>query len=119
MKVPGDGWLQRQGYTLIWFGWQADVLAGGGRMTLAVPVARNPDGSPITCLVRAECVTTAPATTLNLSSGWFTGMTHAVYPTVSTDNRTQLADGFLPTLSVRTCENAPRTPCGRCISRFQ
>ena len=45
---PGDGWLQRQGYTLIWFGWQADVLAGGGRMTLSVPVARNPDGSPIT-----------------------------------------------------------------------
>jgi hypothetical protein len=77
VKVPGDGWLQRQGYTLIWFGWQADVLPGGGRMTLSVPVARKPDGSPITGLVRAEFVTTAPAATLNLSTGWFTGMTHA------------------------------------------
>jgi hypothetical protein len=44
----GDGWLQRQGYTLIWFGWQADVLAGDGRMTLSVPIARNGDGTPIT-----------------------------------------------------------------------
>jgi hypothetical protein len=42
----GDGWLQRQGYTLIWFGWQADVLPGDARMTLSVPVARNPDNSP-------------------------------------------------------------------------
>ena len=25
VKVAGDGWLQRQGYTPIWFGWQADV----------------------------------------------------------------------------------------------
>ena len=77
VKVAGDGWLQRQGYTLIWFGWQADVLPGGGRLTLSVPVVRNPDGSPITGLVRAEFVTTSPTTTLNLSSGWFTGMIHA------------------------------------------
>ena len=53
---PGDGWLQRQGYTLVWFGWQADVLPGDGRMTLSVPVARNPDGSPITGVVRSELV---------------------------------------------------------------
>ena len=39
LKVAGDGWLQRQGYTLVWFGWQADVLPGNGRMTLSVPVA--------------------------------------------------------------------------------
>jgi hypothetical protein len=110
VQVAGDGWLQRQGYTLIWFGWQADLLSGGGRMTLSVPVARNPDGSPITGLVRAEFVTTAPVTTLNLSSGWFTGMTHAAYPTVSTDNRTPLADGFRPMLTVRERENAPRMP---------
>ena len=118
LKVPGDGWLQRQGYTLIWFGWQADVLPGGGRMTLSVPVARNPDGSPITGLVRAEFVTTAPAATLNLSSGWFTGMTHAAYPTVSTDNQTPLADGFLPTLTVRSRENAPRMPIANSEWRF-
>ena len=110
MTDPGDGWLQRQGYTLVWFGWQADVLPGDGRMTLAVPVARNPDGSPITGPVRSEMVVRAPATTLNLSSGWFTATTHASYPAVGTDNRTPLPDGFLPTLTVRPRENAPREP---------
>ncbi len=110
MTEPGDGWLQRQGYTLVWFGWQADVLPGDARMTLTVPVARNPDGSPITGPVRSELVVRAPATTLNLSSGWFTGTTHASYPAVGTDNRAAPPDGFLPTLTVRPRENAPREP---------
>lgn len=74
LEHAGDGWLQRQGYTVIWFGWQADVLPGDGRMTLQVPVARQPDGASVTGLVRAELVVqTGPATVLNLSSGWFTG----------------------------------------------
>jgi hypothetical protein len=30
---PGDGFLERNGYKMIWFGWQADVMPGGGRMT--------------------------------------------------------------------------------------
>ncbi len=104
----GDGWLQQQGYTTIWFGWQADVLPGNNRMTLTVPVARNKDGSSITGTVRSEIVVTAPATSVALSTGWFTGLTHAAYPTVSTDNKTPLADGFLPSLTVRARENAPR-----------
>ena len=111
LETAGDGWMQRQGYTTIWFGWQADVLPGDGRMTLTVPVrpqcgwhARDRDrpggtGGP----------TRIAATTLNLSSGWFTLMTHASAPTVSTDNQTKLADGFLPVLTVRASENAPRT----------
>ena len=99
---PGDGFLQRQGWTMVWFGWQADVLPGNGRMLLKVPVARNPDGSPVTGIVRSELVTQAPTTTLNLSSGWFTALSHAPYPTVSTDNRTPGPDGFVPMLTVRT-----------------
>jgi hypothetical protein len=35
-------------------------------------------------------------------------MSHASYPTVSVDNRTPLADGFLPTLTVRAKEQDPR-----------
>jgi hypothetical protein len=109
LESAGDGWLQREGYTLIWFGWQADVLPGDGRMTFQVPVAHNPDGSPVTGVVRAELVVQgAPADTLNLSSGWFTGMTHASAPTASRDNQAKAADGFLPTLTVRAMENAPR-----------
>ena len=93
---PGDGWLQQQGYTVVWFGWQADILPGNGRMTFAAPTARNPDGSPLTGLVRSELAVRAPATTLNLSSGWFTGTTHVPYPTVSADNRTPWRMGSCP-----------------------
>ena len=34
---PGNGHLMRQGYTLVWVGWQADIPAGQG-MRLAAPV---------------------------------------------------------------------------------
>ncbi|QCI63632.1 alpha/beta hydrolase domain-containing protein [Phreatobacter stygius] len=104
----GDGFLMAAGYTLVWYGWQADVAPGDGRLTLTVPAARNPDGSPLTGLVRAELTTATPAKTLNLSSGWFTGLTHASYPTASADNRTAFADGFLPTLTVRARQQEPR-----------
>jgi hypothetical protein len=110
LKVAGDGFMLEQGYTLVWFGWQGDVLSGNDRMTFAVPVAKNPDGSAITGLVRGELIVRAPAKTLNLSSGWFTLLNHASYATVSVDNRTALADGFLPSLSVRSKEQDPRLP---------
>jgi len=110
----GDGFLQKMGYTIVWSGWQPDVLPGNGRMTGAVPVARNPDGTSITGVVRSELKlgpgATLPVTTLNLSSGHFTGLTHASYPTVSTDNSTPLPDGFLPTLTQRRHVNDERVP---------
>lgn len=103
----GDGFMQQQGYTVVWFGWQPDVVSGFNRMTMQVPVARNPDGSAITGTVRNELTVPRPATTLPLQSGWFTAGSKP-YPTVSTDNKTALADGFLPTLTVRVRENEPR-----------
>jgi hypothetical protein len=83
----GDGFLQSQGYTVVWSGWQADVAAGNGRMTLSVPVAHRPDGSEITGRVRGEYIVTAATSTQNLSSGTFTGLTHTSYETVSLDTR--------------------------------
>ena len=50
----GDALLMRQGYTILWSGWQgdlapaADPLARGAPETVRVPVLRNGDGSPIT-----------------------------------------------------------------------
>jgi hypothetical protein len=108
VTMAGDGLMMRQGYTLVWFGWQGDVLPGNNRVTFAAPVAKNADGTSITGVVRSEFIVRAPAKTLNLSSGWFTLMNHASYPTVSVDNRTPLADGFLPTLTVRAKEQDPR-----------
>jgi hypothetical protein len=103
----GDGFMQQQGYTLVWFGWQPDVTGGSNRMTMQVPVARNPDGSAITGTVRNELTVLRPATTLPLQSGWFTAGSKP-YPTVSTDNKAALADGFVPALTVRVRENEPR-----------
>lgn len=108
LAKPGDLLLMQQGYSMVWLGWQADMLPGAGRLMLDVPVARHPDGSPVTGIVRSEFAPTAPTFVQNLSSGWFTTMTHRSYPTVESDNRKPLADGFLPSLTVRAKEQEPR-----------
>ena len=104
----GDGFLMRAGYTMVWYGWQADVLPGDGRITLKVPAAKNADGTPLTGIVRTELTTLTPVKTLNLSSGWFMGMSHDSYPTAATDNKTAFADGFKPTMTMRAKEGDPR-----------
>jgi hypothetical protein len=62
----GNGFLMRQGFTLVFSGWQGDVpLTGdGSRIGASFPVATNPDGSAITGQSREEIVfdnTTNPA----------------------------------------------------------
>ena len=104
----GDGFLMSEGYTIVWYGWQADVLPGDNRITLKVPAAKSADGSPLTGIVRTELITATPAKTLNLGAGWFTTNVTDSYPTVATDNRTPLADGFVPTMTVRAKEGDPR-----------
>jgi alpha/beta hydrolase family protein len=44
----GNGFLMRQGYTIVLSGWDISVPAGSGRLTMTVPIARNRDGSSIT-----------------------------------------------------------------------
>ncbi len=100
----GDGFLMRQGYTLVFFGWQPDLLPGNDRVRMTVPVARHHDGSPVTGTVRSEIVVPAAAPFVLLSSGNFTQQTHAAYPTASRDHRTPFADGFVPRLTVRARE---------------
>ena len=43
----GIGFLMRRGYTIVQSGWDATVTSGGGRQTITVPLATNPDGSSI------------------------------------------------------------------------
>ena len=50
----GDGFLMRQGYTIVDAGWQGDVAAGNSRLFPDFPIATRPDGSPITGRVRIE-----------------------------------------------------------------
>jgi hypothetical protein len=44
----GNGFIMEQGYAIVLGGWDATVQPGMGRLTISVPVARNPDGSSIT-----------------------------------------------------------------------
>src|SRR5690348_7463198 len=52
----GDGFLMRLGYTIVDAGWQGDVanLPGSNVLFPNLPIATQPDGSPITAAVRIE-----------------------------------------------------------------
>jgi hypothetical protein len=79
----GNGFLMRRGYTLVWAGWQADLLPGDDRFLLDVPVATD-NGQPISGPVRVEYIATGPGqTTFPLSSKASTRS----HPTVSRDTR--------------------------------
>jgi Alpha/beta hydrolase domain len=83
----GDGFLHSQGFIMVASGWQGDVLPGGGRLTMTVPVAQNPGGGTIIGRVHTEYgLTAGPATTQNLGSGPYTGTTTASYETISLNN---------------------------------
>jgi len=34
----GNGFLMKRGYTIVWSGWQGDIIPGGGRMTFSPPI---------------------------------------------------------------------------------
>src|SRR5690606_19341403 len=45
----GNGFLFRQGYTLLWTGWDGEVAEDGtGRLLAGLPVARHQDGQAVT-----------------------------------------------------------------------
>jgi Alpha/beta hydrolase domain len=78
----GNGYLMREGYTIVLSGWDITVAPGKGRLTMTVPVATNPDGSPVTGPALEEFVVddtttmtgklTYPAATLDKSSASLT-----------------------------------------------
>lgn len=43
----GNGYLMRQGYTIVLSGWDVTAGSANNRLTMTVPIATNPDGSPI------------------------------------------------------------------------
>ncbi len=44
---PGNGFMMRHGYSLVWCGWQHDVPDAPGLFRCNVPNAQNADGSPV------------------------------------------------------------------------
>jgi len=53
---PGNGFLMRAGYTVVWSGWDGELLPGDQRLRLRAPVATE-EGRPLTGLVRYEIST--------------------------------------------------------------
>jgi Alpha/beta hydrolase domain len=85
----GDGFLMRQGYTIVWSAWQGDVLPLsdprlGSLMTMRVPVATLLGGD-ITGQVYAQYIANNPQPTLPLSFGNFGFFSHSSYETVTRD----------------------------------
>lgn len=52
---PGDGFLMQHGFTLVWNGWDGELLPGGDRLRLSPPIATE-GGQKITGIVRCEIV---------------------------------------------------------------
>lgn len=78
----GDGYLLKQGYTLVWLGWQADVpVSEADLLRLHAPVARHRDG-PVTGLVRAQWIPDAKIRSQSLAD-----RTMLAYPAMNPDDR--------------------------------
>jgi len=61
----GDGFLMRQGFTLIWLGWQFDVPRGRGLVGIDAPPVLD-QGRPVTGRVMTQFVPSAPDPTYAL-----------------------------------------------------
>lgn len=93
----GNGFLFRRGYSLVWAGWQGDLLEGSGRSLLHLPVATD-DGDSITGLVRGEFIVDEPGVTTQPLSGAISTRSH---PATSMDTHEA-------TLTRRRYADAPR-----------
>ena len=78
--APGNGFLMRQGYSILWCGWNGDALPGNGRLQIGLPVATR-DGETITGRIHAEITVNRKA----YSQPFYWGNSNP-YPTVSLDN---------------------------------
>jgi Alpha/beta hydrolase domain len=92
----GDGFLMRQGYTLVWVGWQFDIPDRGGLMALQAPPTLD-QGKPVTGRVSTSFTpnTNNPMYPLD-DMGRYADTTH--YPPVdptSPGNTLTVRDGFL------------------------
>lgn len=101
----GDGFLMRQGLTLVWVGWQHDVAHEEWMMRSHLPVASD-GGRPISGLVRSDWTVDQPAPSLSLGHRANIG-----YPVSEPESPNNV-------LTVRDGREAPRTVIPRDRWRF-
>jgi hypothetical protein len=100
----GDGFLEDQGFTLVWAGWQADLVSPPGvdLVTMSAPIAHQRNGATITGVVRSEfIINTTPQSTQNILAA--SSSNTPGYPTVSLDNSHD-------TLTMRVHQDDPKVP---------
>jgi len=91
---PGDGFLMRQGYTVVWCGWQHDVPDVAGLMRINVPDALE-NGRPISGQI---VVTFQPNTSIQVQG--LSDRLHRAYPAKDLNDREAV-------LMVRDHEDSP------------
>ena len=94
---PGNGFLMRQGYSLVWCGWQHDVPDAPGLFRCNVPDAVHPDGAPVAGRIIVSFQPTAAAAAQFLSD-----RDHRPYPA----NHLESWDSVL---TVQDYEDGPET----------
>ena len=67
----GDGYLLREGYTLVFVGWQFDIAMGKGLVGFSAPIATD-NGAPIKGWVRMPFITDKPAASFAYGGGYNT-----------------------------------------------
>ena len=82
----GNGFLMRHGYSVLWTGWNGDVLADGtDRLLDGLPIAHE-NGRPVTGRAHAEICTKQKV--YSRAFFWSPWGTSDAYPSVSLDNST-------------------------------
>ena len=76
----GDGALMRQGFTLLWMGWQWDVPERPGTMRMEMPIATE-NGRRITGIVRGNFILNERAETAPVAD-----RNHKAYPVLDPDS---------------------------------
>ncbi|HLH77558.1 MAG TPA: alpha/beta hydrolase domain-containing protein, partial [Candidatus Binataceae bacterium] len=104
MSAPaaaGDGFLMRQGYTMMWSGWQGDLIDRGNNVVAYLPEALQ-NGRRLRGTVRQEFSTIAPGVlSMGVSAGAENGHNVQPYPVL---------DRASATLTMREHERDPRMP---------
>lgn len=80
----GNGFLMREGYSVLWCGWSGEVAPGGDRLLAGFPVAKE-NGRPITGKIYVEICRDEPVPSSPLY--WTPWAVAVPYPPTSLDTR--------------------------------
>ena len=103
-EPAGDGFLENQGLTLVWAGWQADLVAPAsnpGLITMSAPIAHFSGGKTITGVARSEWIVTTPTSSQSILAD--SSSNTPGYASVTTNNA-----GL--TLTQRVHQDDPKVP---------